>query len=499
MKTFIFSFFYNHKIYFLALFLLIFSVLLSSCDSQQRIEPKDEQSKPNRVYKEKTQDLQVTDDFIKKIPNVSILVVKKQEILRNKEFIGITLPVKSQKVYSSIQGIVEEVLVKQNQIVKANQPLYKINTKSTELALQKVKSELKKANADLISMQTAHKQAKLEIETDSIRLVQAESDLERYEQLIDAGAISQQVYEQSISQVDIIKSSITANKALISKIIANINQAKANIDLINDRLKQKKEILQQTTIKAPFSGKVIEMRVGNGQKILDKQKDAYIKIAKTNYMLVDLKLMMDDYLQLKEFIKDKQEVKLTLDNGKVYNKSGVFKFDEVTVNKNLNSKKNDTDIKLQVLFNNEYGQLLSNMKVNASISIHDKTPKILVPLSSIMYFPIYSYKSNEDKKLQEKTISSKSKINGTKVSSEFTIDKRQHFVYILDDKNIVQRRFISLNGLSNKQAIVLDGLKDDDKVIIDSDIEIRPKQKVLVNTHKGKHDQEKNDRSKINE
>ncbi len=324
------------------------------------------------------------------------------------------------KVHSQVTGIVSKLMYQQGQWVKVGDPLYQLETKPFLTNINQSKSALQQAQASLRSAKRASQQAKAMLATDKRVLKQAKADLERYQLLIADNAVSEQAYQQAVSHVQIAQSSVGRSRALIAQTRADIKAKKAQLKYATQLLKQNKQALQQTLIKAPVAGMIIDSNIQQGDKIT-AESDSYITIGQLSPIFVDIALSTEEWLGLQantdfantKLVDDKsidnpvvikdQQIKLVLNNGKVYAQSGKLIAQETVVkksgitdfnasrhqNKQQNKNQQNTDkvitnitsnptnpIILRALFANKDKKLLPNMQVQALIDIPTVKPKV---------------------------------------------------------------------------------------------------------------------------
>jgi RND family efflux transporter MFP subunit len=126
-------------------------------------------------------------------------------------------------VATEVEGLVEELMVREGDVVKKEQPLARLRTTTRELQRQAHGAQLREAEA---------------------RLKQAQRNLERASELNEEGIISRQEYDDRFYEVD-------AWQGRVEQLTAEI----AQIDLS----------LRQSTIRAPFAGTITAERIEVGE------------------------------------------------------------------------------------------------------------------------------------------------------------------------------------------------------------------------------------------
>jgi membrane fusion protein, multidrug efflux system len=183
-------------------------------------------------------------------------------------------------VASKIYGRVAQVLVLDNQAVKAGQVLVKIDPRDYQAALDQAKAQLALAEADaqsagvdvprtrenvasgtssadaqllgaqasLASAQATYQQsqtadlafAQANIDKSKANSVLAQADLARYKPLLDKGEISQQQYDAAKANADATASSVNADEQKLQQAQQAVGIAKAQVAAAQARVEQAK-------------------------------------------------------------------------------------------------------------------------------------------------------------------------------------------------------------------------------------------------------------------
>jgi membrane fusion protein, multidrug efflux system len=204
-------------------------------------------------------------------------------------------------VASKVYGRVAEVLVLDNQPVKAGQVLVKIDPRDYQAALDQAKAQLALAEADAQSAgvdvprtrenvasgtssadaQLLGAQASLAMAKSSYEQAQtadlayaqanidkskanaelAQADLARYKPLLDKGEISQQQYDAAKANADATASSLKADQEKLQQAQRNIDISKANVAAAQARVEQAKAGVEA----AHADTKQVNMRAADAQ------------------------------------------------------------------------------------------------------------------------------------------------------------------------------------------------------------------------------------------
>ncbi|MBB4237356.1 HlyD family secretion protein [Rhizobium esperanzae] len=184
-------------------------------------------------------------------------------------------------VAPKVSGYLAEVLVSDNQVVKAGQPLARIDDRDFKAALDQARADVAAAEATLNA-----KQASLDIQQSTIAAARATVDVDRanetfaeqnnkrYSNLATSGYAPVQTAQQAASQ-------IAAAQATIVRDSASLDAAVKQVDLLNAELAQAKAALARSqavqhqaelnlsyaTITAPVDGTVGNRTLRVGQYV----------------------------------------------------------------------------------------------------------------------------------------------------------------------------------------------------------------------------------------
>jgi membrane fusion protein, multidrug efflux system len=213
-------------------------------------------------------------------------------------------------IASKIYGRVAQVLVDDNQAVKAGQPLVKIDTGDYQAALDQAKaalalaeSEAKSAGvdvprtaenvasgtssadaqllgalADLARAQATYEQAqtadlayaKANVDKSLANAALAQADLARYKPLVDKGEISQQQYDAAKANADATASALKADQEKLAQAQRNVQVTSAQLDAAKARVLQ----MRAGVSAAQADTKQVGMRTADAQAKVAKVAQA---------------------------------------------------------------------------------------------------------------------------------------------------------------------------------------------------------------------------------
>ena len=206
-------------------------------------------------------------------------------------------------ISSKIYGRVAEVLVTDNQQVKAGQVLVKIDPRDYQAELDQAKAELALAEADaqlvgaqaeLAQAQVTYEQAKTSdlawaqanVDKGRANAELAQADLARYKPLLDKGEISKQQYDSAKANADATGSSLKADLEKLDQAGRSVEITKAQLAAAQARVSQ----AQAGVAAAHADVRQISMRTADAQGKAAKvqQQRAKVEAAQLNLSYTEI-------------------------------------------------------------------------------------------------------------------------------------------------------------------------------------------------------------------
>jgi membrane fusion protein, multidrug efflux system len=180
-----------------------------------------------------------------------------------------------------VSGYLRDVLVTDNQPVKAGQALARIDDRDYAVAVEQAKADVTAAQADVANVeasldeqQAVIQQARSTVEVDRASVTFTQQDNDRYISLARTGAGSVQNEQQAVSKLQIAQSSLQRDTAAVVAAERRIEMlraqlAKAEATVARDRAVQDQAALNlgYTTIVAPVDGVVGNRSLRVGQYV----------------------------------------------------------------------------------------------------------------------------------------------------------------------------------------------------------------------------------------
>lgn len=276
-----------------------------------------------------------------------------------------------------------------------------------------------KAGAALYQIDPATYQASLD--SAKAALAKAEANLftaklkaDRYKDLVVIKAVSQQDYDDAVAALKQAEAEVSASRAAVET-------ARINLDY--------------TRVSAPISGRIGRSAVTPGALVTANQATSLATVTQLDPMYVDVTQSSAELLrlkrqlasgQLKSLTNSKAKATLILEDGSTYPLEGQVQFSEVTVDQSTGT------ITLRAVFPNPKHELLPGMYVRAILETGIDEQAILVPQQAVA--------RNQ---------------------------KAEPVAMVVDAQGKVEQRMLELSRSVGNQWLVLSGLADGDRVIVE--------------------------------
>jgi len=186
---------------------------------------------------------------------------------------------------SQVDGEVAAIHFAEGQEVKKGEPLFTLDQRSLQAALNQAEAvlgrdtaQLQQAEAIVAQTMAGEKQAEANLARDTAQLQNARSQARRYQGLADEGAISKELYDQVQTTAAALEATIQADQAAVTNAKASIRAAQATTENIKAAIKADQAVVENarvqlgyTTIRAPMDGRTgnLLVRVGSAVKARD--------------------------------------------------------------------------------------------------------------------------------------------------------------------------------------------------------------------------------------
>ncbi|MFC0820212.1 efflux RND transporter periplasmic adaptor subunit [Moraxella marmotae] len=378
-------------------------------------------------------------------PTVDVQTVTLQTVPIIQNFAGRVAASETSEVRPQVTGIVDEVLFREGSIVRAGQPLYRINVDSYTSAIQAGEAAVKNAEAAVSNAQATKASAQANLTAQEANLAQARADLARLEGLLEAEAISRQSYDQAVTAVRTAQANVEAARAAVAQADSTVHSAASSVQSAKANLGASQLDYGRTIVKAPISGVTGISQVTAGALASANQPTPLVTISRLNEVFVDISQSSTQMLRLREQIESGQagqgsaEVQLVLEDGQTYPALGRLLLANASVDKATGN------MTLRAIFPNPEGKLIPGMFVNARLIQSVVHNAALLPQSAVIRTP-----------------------------------KGETQVYVVNGANKVELRNVTTAGTYNGNWIITGGINSGEKVVIIGGSKVKPDQEVTV-------------------
>jgi len=302
------------------------SLLLTACgnDGQSEAQAANPQSPPKMA--------------------VEIVQLAAQPVELQTELPARTTATRMAEVRPQVTGIIEKRLFNEGASVKAGEQLYQIEAAPYQAKVNNAQASLQRARADLKVTERRE---------------------QRYKNLLDDNAVSQQEYDEALAAFEQAKAEIAVRQAALDSTLINLRYTKVN---------------------APIDGQIGISHVTEGALVSAGQQNPLATIHQLDPIYVDISQASKEILRLRRQLMSGRvngdgapKVRLKLEDGSEYQHVGELQFSEVNVNENTGS------IVMRARFPNPDGLLLPGMYARAEVNEGRIDDAILVPQKAVMF------------------------------------------------------------------------------------------------------------------
>ncbi len=264
---------------------------------------------------------------------VTVEKVQRRTIREVVSASGKIFPETEVKISSDVSGEVVELFVREGDSVVAGQILAKIRPDEYQSAVERGQAALNSAQAQRkISAAGAEstaaqiEQLRAEKSRVAAQLEAAQNAHRRNEQLHREGVISQQEFENSLSNLRTLESAYAAAEATLKAAEKNFTSARENIRVAEfgissaqATLKELRTSLQKTVILAPVSGIVSRLNVEKGERVVGTLQMAgteMMRIANLHSMEVQVEVSENDILKVA--VGDEADIEVDAYLGRIF-------------------------------------------------------------------------------------------------------------------------------------------------------------------------------------
>jgi len=360
------------------------------------------------------------------------------------EFVGQTRADETVELRARVEGTLEKIYFKEGSPVKKGALLFSIDRRPFDAALQSAKAALAKAQSDLAQAQqrTDVIKAQAELADANAQLSKADQDLARVRPLAKEKAVTELELDAATAAQKSAKANVDAKQANLTNLEASvkytIERAAAEVSAAKARVTQAELDLSYCSIFSPMDGIIGFKQIDEGNLVGRGAATLLATVSKSDPILVDFNISEIEYLKLtepgdrREGKAAKAKFELILSDDSVHQQPGTFKVVDRTVDPTTGT------MKVEAIFPNPGSYLRPGQFARVRVAVDEKVDAILVPQRAIQ------------------------ELQGAKT------------VLVVDSSNKASLRTITVGDKSEKNLIVLDGLKAGERVIVEGMQKVRP-------------------------
>jgi len=350
------------KLLYITILTLIAAMIFSGCGSQTSTDTVEEE----------------------KIVPVKVVLSQKEDLPEFQSFPGKVAAADEVSLSPKLGGIVEQILVKEGDVVKAGQPLILLEQKDVINQVNQAQAAYEAALANLSNLeqgQFPQQLAQLEsaVKQTEANYNNAKENYERMKELYDEGAISKQQFEAVELQYNIAKEQHESAKTQFAlakekTIPESLSAAKAQVKQAEAALATARAALDNCIITSPIDGTVgaITATVGG----LASPGYPLITVGKLNSVEIQISVTEDRI----NGIKVGQEAEVTVDAVS----NTPFKGEVISVSPFKNTVTQVYPVK--ILVPNENGLLKSGMFARVKLMVAMHADAVTVPEDAVIYY-----------------------------------------------------------------------------------------------------------------
>ncbi len=421
---------------------------------------------------------------------VTVEKVERRTIRETVSASGKIFPETEVKISSDVSGEVVDLYVREGDSVTVGQVLAKIRPDEYQSAVERGQAAVSSAQAQrqISSANVQGSNAQIDqLKADKNRIVAqldaARSTHKRNEQLFKEGVIAEQEFENSLSNLKALESSLAASEASLKAAETSLSGAKQNVRVsefnINSAqatLKELRTSLQKTVIVAPVSGIVSKLNIEKGERVVGTLQMAgteMMRIANLHSMEVQVEVSENDILKVS--VNDDADIEVDAYLGRKFQgKVTEIANSASNVSSTLSGGSLNTDqvtnfvVKIRIDATS-YGDLLSKgqqypfrpgMSASVDVYTHKAENTLTVPLIAVTAREDDA-DAEKDKKKEEDEEEKNPKAKEVSKRVEDTI-KEIVFVVSADTVGI---REVKTGIQDNDYIEILSGLEEGEKVV----------------------------------
>jgi multidrug efflux system membrane fusion protein len=355
---------------------------------------------------------------------VTVAAVIQKDIPLQLNTIGSVESYSTISVVSQVGGTLLQVKFQEGQEVKKGELLFVIDPEPFQLGVQQAEAEFEQNIAQ-------HAQAEANYVRDSVQLENAKVELQRAADLLQAGVITQEEYDQTKTSQGTLSATLQADRAAIKTSEAVIGAARAAVETA-------KILLGYCSVRAPMSGRTGSLLVNQGTVVKANDKPLIV-INQLNPIYVSFSIPEQELPKLKKYMGLKTlKVEAIIPNESEHRVAGTLSFLDNAVDRTTGT------IRLKAVFANADRRLWPGQFVSVVLTLATESNAVVVPTEAVQ--------TGQD----------------------------GQFVFIVKSDNTVESRPIIVRRTYQQESLIEQGLQPGETVVTDGQLRLTPGAKIEI-------------------
>ena len=330
---------------------------------------------------------------------VTVASVAQRDVPVEIQVIGNVEAYSTISVKAQVGGQLTKVFFQEGDFVKVGGPLFEIDPRPLQAAVNQ-------AQANLLRDQAVLAQAQAALERDAAQARYAKSQSDRYAELFKQGIISRDQAEQLRASADATSSVTAADRAAIESARATVVATQATLD--NSKLQ-----LEYTSIRSPITGRTGNLNIKQGNVITANNMDL-TTINQVEPIYVTFSVPEAQLSSIKRYMVERSlAVRAQLQDDREVNETGKLTFVDNTVDPTTGT------IKLKGTFANTDRKLWPGQFVSVTLRLTTQRDAVVVPNQAIQTSQTGSFVYVVGK---DRTVAARPVTTGLRVDQDMVIE-----------------------------------------------------------------------------
>jgi multidrug efflux system membrane fusion protein len=333
-------------------------------------------------------------------------------------------------IRSQVEGTLQSVRFTPGGEVKQGQVLFTIDPRPLQAALSGAEANLAKAMA-------AVSQGRQVVARDEATAVNSRNIAKRDAQLVEAGVISREEYEDAASKAQSDEATVRADQASVATLESAAKAEEANV-------KNAQVQLSYTNIKAPISGKTGNLVITAGNLVRANDTTPLITITQASPVYVTFAVPQQDLLRIRQYANStafKTEVVVPGDEGNPA--QGKLSLVDNTIDTTTGT------VRLKATFDNSERKLYPGLFANVVLTLGVQDAAVVVPSQAVQ------------------------------------IGQDSSFVYVVKPDMTVEVRNVKTGTSVKNMTVIEEGIKPGEQVVTDGQLRLVPGATVQTKSAQG--------------